>query len=64
MPERARAAQQVQAVPARGVRELEVKSPQYVYDRWCVLHLADGGLRREMMAELTEFARAAVMNQV
>ncbi|KAL1707261.1 hypothetical protein EV121DRAFT_268657 [Schizophyllum commune] len=45
MPERARAAQQVQAVPARGVRELEVKSPQ------------------EMMAELTEFARAAVMKQ-
>ncbi|KAL1672305.1 hypothetical protein EV122DRAFT_255915 [Schizophyllum commune] len=45
MPERARAAQQVQAVPARGVRELEVKSPQ------------------EMMAELTEFARAAVMSQ-
>ena len=31
MPERARPAQQGQAVSARGVRELEVKSPQYVY---------------------------------
>ncbi|KAI4524351.1 hypothetical protein K525DRAFT_194207 [Schizophyllum commune Loenen D] len=45
LPERARAAQQVQAVPAQGVRELEVKSPQ------------------EMMAELTEFARMAAMDQ-
>ena len=31
MPERERPAQQAQAVPAQGVRELEVKSPQYVY---------------------------------
>ncbi|KAL1694570.1 hypothetical protein GGG16DRAFT_46612 [Schizophyllum commune] len=45
LPERARAAQQVQAVPAQGVRELELKSPQ------------------EMMAELTEFASKATMDQ-